>query len=239
MLCSRSGSLGQIGGEEERLPNIRFLSILGCLLAKSLDMISTFLSRRGVCRMPDLPMHFAVPPEVARNDMIIFPTKDLKYKMPPQPWRFFCRYRLTPLSRLRYYCSHLLHANMKEALVNIGPKVRIVESPIPVPEADQVVTKVIVSGSNPKDWKHPAFTKQELNQGDDIAGVVHAVGSNVVEFKPGDRVAAFHQMRTPGGSYAEYALSWSHTTFHIPKKTTFEGPEQSSVAQGYHLTDML
>ena len=61
-----------------------------------------------------------------------------------------------------------------------------------------------------------------VNQGDDIAGIVHSVGSNVYEFKPGDRVAALHQMMAPGGSYAEYALSWSHTTFHIPKKTSFE-----------------
>jgi NADPH:quinone reductase len=61
-----------------------------------------------------------------------------------------------------------------------------------------------------------------MNQGDDIAGVVHAVGSNITEFHPGDRVAAFHEMTTPGGSYAEYALAWGHTTFHIPKETSFE-----------------
>ena len=127
---------------------------------------------------------------------------------------------------------------MKEALVGAGPKVRIVDSPIPVPEADQVITKVVVSGSNPKDWKYPAVMKQEFNQGDDIAGVVHAVGSDVVEFKPGDRVAAFHQMRTPGGSYAEYAVSWSHTTFHIPKQTTFEGTKGSSLAQGYYFANI-
>lgn len=27
---------------------------------------------------------------------------------------------------------------------------------------------------------------------------------------------------TPHGSYAEYALSWQHTTFHLPQNTTFE-----------------
>ena len=112
---------------------------------------------------------------------------------------------------------------MKEAIISKGPKVEIIDSPIPVPEPDQVITKVVVSGSNPKDWKRPEWTGINSNQGDDIAGVVHTVGSNVVEFKPGDRVAAFHQMMSPGGSYAEYAVSWAHTTFHIPKKTSFEG----------------
>ncbi len=112
---------------------------------------------------------------------------------------------------------------MKEAIVLAGPRVNIVDSPIPTPGPDQVLTKVVVSGSNPKDWKRPESTGKNLNTGDDIAGVVHSVGSNVVEFKRGDRVAAFHQMMAPGGSYAEYALSWDHATFHIPKKTTFEG----------------
>ena len=61
------------------------------------------------------------------------------------------------------------------------------------------------------------------NQGDDISGIVHEVGENVVEFKKGDRVAAFHEMLTPGGSYAEYAVAWKHTTFFLPKKISFEG----------------
>jgi NADPH2:quinone reductase len=61
-----------------------------------------------------------------------------------------------------------------------------------------------------------------MNSGDDIAGTVHSVGSNVYEFQPGDRVAAFHEMRTSGGSFAEYAVAWQHTTFHIPKQVTFE-----------------
>lgn len=126
---------------------------------------------------------------------------------------------------------------MKEAIIHKGPKVEIIDTPIPTPEPDQVVTKVIVSGSNPKDWKRPQWTGLSLNQGDDIAGFVHSIGSNVVEFKPGDRVAAFHQMGSPGGSYAEYAVSWTHTTFHIPKKISFEGqsshPEASTMGTSY------
>lgn len=44
---------------------------------------------------------------------------------------------------------------MKEAIVYPGPTVKIVDTPIPKPEPDQVITKVIFSGSNPKDWKVP------------------------------------------------------------------------------------
>ncbi|OJZ80304.1 hypothetical protein ASPFODRAFT_85916 [Aspergillus luchuensis CBS 106.47] len=124
---------------------------------------------------------------------------------------------------------------MKEAINLAGPVVKIVDSPIPEPNDDQILIKVIVSGSNPKDWKIPDIAaagdssmamfqaaKAGLNQGDDIAGIVENVGSNVLEFKPGDRVAAFHEMCTPGGSYAEYAISWSHTTFHLPNHISFE-----------------
>lgn len=78
---------------------------------------------------------------------------------------------------------------------------------------------------------------ESTNSGDDIAGIVHAVGSKVWEFKPGDRVAAFHEMRTGGGSYAEYALAWQHATFHIPESTRFEG-EIDVVSFWYELRRM-
>jgi NADPH2:quinone reductase len=64
--------------------------------------------------------------------------------------------------------------------------------------------------------------KENYNSGDDIAGIVHSVGSNVWEFKVGDRVASFHEMMTPGGSFAEYAVGWQHTTFHMPHNVSFE-----------------
>ncbi|KAL8801062.1 MAG: hypothetical protein Q9223_002911 [Gallowayella weberi] len=111
---------------------------------------------------------------------------------------------------------------MKEAIVQPDLKVEIIDSEIPVPKDDEVVIKVVVSGSNPKDWKRPVMSKKAMNSGDDIAGIVHQVGRNVYEFKPGDRVASFHQMMSKGGSFAEYAVSWAHTTFHIPKETSFE-----------------
>jgi NADPH:quinone reductase len=67
-----------------------------------------------------------------------------------------------------------------------------------------------------------SHTPPPLNQGDDVAGVIEKVGSSVLEFRSGDRVAAFHRMLTPGGSYAEYAIAPANTTFHVPENVTFE-----------------
>lgn len=112
---------------------------------------------------------------------------------------------------------------MKEALVSKGPKVQIVDSPIPRPGAGQVLIKVVFSGSNPKDWKIPQlFEDNPHNSGDDIAGIVEEIGEGVYEFKKGDRVAAFHEMRAPHGSFAEYAIAHDYTTFQIPEKTSFK-----------------
>jgi len=110
---------------------------------------------------------------------------------------------------------------MKEAIVAKDVKVSLHDVPIPTPAPDQVLIKVIFSGSNPKDWKF-SHIGEAHNSGDDIAGIIEAVGENVTEFKKGDRVAAFHEMATPHGSYAEYAIAWAYTTFHLPKKTSFE-----------------
>ncbi|KAK0251900.1 hypothetical protein LTR91_006450 [Friedmanniomyces endolithicus] len=128
------------------------------------------------------------------------------------------------LSALSQQIRSVSTTAMKEAIVHKGPRVEIIDSEIPKPGPGQVVTKVVVSGCNPKDWKRPTFMPDApaVNQGDDISGIVHAVGANVSEFKPGDRVAAFHEMMKPGGSYAEYAVSWASTTFRLPERTTFE-----------------
>ncbi|KAJ4350604.1 hypothetical protein N0V95_004608 [Ascochyta clinopodiicola] len=112
---------------------------------------------------------------------------------------------------------------MKEAIISKDTVVTVRDVDIPTPNDDQVLIKVVVTGTNPKDWKIPIlYPGADANQGDDIAGIVHAVGQNVVEFKTGDRVAAFHEIATPGGSFAEYAIAWAYTTFHIPKSVTFE-----------------
>ncbi|KAH9211905.1 chaperonin 10-like protein [Leptodontidium sp. 2 PMI_412] len=100
---------------------------------------------------------------------------------------------------------------MKEAINHVGPKVEIGESSIPEPKDDQILIKTIASDTNLKDWKVTEFAAM-LIEGDDIAGIIEKVGANVIEFKPGDRVAAFFEMLIPNGSYAEYAIAWGYTT---------------------------
>jgi NADPH2:quinone reductase len=41
---------------------------------------------------------------------------------------------------------------MKEVIVQTDLSTKIVDSPIPTPNDDQVIIKVAVSGMNPKDW---------------------------------------------------------------------------------------
>ncbi|KAF2404656.1 GroES-like protein, partial [Trichodelitschia bisporula] len=112
---------------------------------------------------------------------------------------------------------------MKEAIVSPDLSVKIVDSPVPTPGEGQYLIKVVVSGSNPKDWKVPHWTKTEVNSGDDIAGtIVSAHPSITAPLPKGTRVAAFHTMVTPAGSFAEYALASAATTFPLPPGTSFE-----------------
>ncbi|GKZ27643.1 hypothetical protein AbraIFM66951_001744 [Aspergillus brasiliensis] len=114
---------------------------------------------------------------------------------------------------------------MKEATVTNNLSVIVQETSIPTPQPGQLLIRVVAAGLNPKDWKLPLFflgNAPPSNQGDDISGYVEAVGEGVAGFKKGDRVATLHQMFTPHGGYAEYAIAWAYTTFHIPESTDFE-----------------
>lgn len=47
---------------------------------------------------------------------------------------------------------------MKEAIVHSSlESIEIIDTPIPTPKDDEVVIKVIVAGTNPKDWKMPKW----------------------------------------------------------------------------------
>ncbi|KAF8854393.1 GroES-like protein [Acephala macrosclerotiorum] len=99
---------------------------------------------------------------------------------------------------------------------------QIVEIPKPGPK--EVLIKVFAAGLNPKDWKYTEDCNESeaLNAGDDLAGIIEAVGSDVFEYKPGDRVAGFHRLGEPSGGYAPYALALASTTFLLPPAVSFE-----------------
>ncbi|KIW74761.1 hypothetical protein Z517_11531 [Fonsecaea pedrosoi CBS 271.37] len=112
--------------------------------------------------------------------------------------------------------------DMLEAIVQPSLEVEIIQSPVPGPGQGELLIKVICTGCNPKDWKSVAYSNRPSNSGDDIAGIIEQVGEMVVGFRKGDRVAAFHQMRTAHGSFAEYAIAPAHTALHLPDHVSFE-----------------
>lgn len=71
-------------------------------------------------------------------------------------------------------------------------------------------------------WALAEDESRSVNAGDDVAGIVEDVGSEVWEYKPGDRVAALHRMGEPHGAYAEYSVVPSSTTFPLPPNISFE-----------------
>ena len=90
------------------------------------------------------------------------------------------------------------------------------ELPDPRPQADEVLVRVRAAGVNPVDWKirqgqlrfilRPKFP---FVPGGDIAGEVASTGPDATEFKTGDPVVGFAELKR-GGGYAELA---------VPKKT--------------------
>ena len=80
----------------------------------------------------------------------------------------------------------------------------------------------------PTDIDHITAARISLNSGDDLAGVIHSIGSEVAktaEWRVGDRVAAFHPMGTEHGAYAEFAVSHASTVVRLPLGIDFEGKE--------------
>ncbi|KAK0716441.1 chaperonin 10-like protein [Apiosordaria backusii] len=142
----------------------------------------------------------------------------LRHQNPPQspPWRLF--------ATTSFYAYH--KQRMEELVLFGVPTItgQRRRAPIPKPGTDEVLIKVVATGLNPKDWKWTRNRDQDqaMNAGDDIAGIIESVGNKVFEYKPGDRVAAFHRMAGPGGAYAEYAIAPFSTTFHLPPNVSFE-----------------
>ena len=77
------------------------------------------------------------------------------------------------------------------------------------------------------EWRHRTsvgvgIRSLDIVTNDFIHRTVAALGSAVKSFKVGERIAGFHEMDTPNGSYAEYAVCPEQTVFRIPDSMSDE-----------------
>jgi NADPH2:quinone reductase len=118
----------------------------------------------------------------------------------------------------------LIESDMKAIQVKQpgGPEVlEYVDLPVPQPKANEAVVKIAVAGVNFVDvyfregrYKAPL----PFTIGQEGAGTVESVGSDVRRVKPGDRVAYSSVM----GSYAEYHAVPADRLVKIPDKLDFQ-----------------
>ncbi len=97
------------------------------------------------------------------------------------------------------------------------------EVPTPVPTAGQILIRVKAAGVNPvetyiRSGKYARLPALPYTPGSDAAGVIEAVGAEVREFQPGDRV---YTSGSPSGTYADFALCEIAQVHRLPERVTF------------------
>jgi len=96
----------------------------------------------------------------------------------------------------------------------------------PEPGPGEVLVEVRAASVNPVDAKLRAWSEPDRarTSGSDLAGVVEAVGADVTEYEPGDRVFAtgLHTARFEGGAFAEYAVVPLDLLAELPDSVSFE-----------------
>jgi NADPH2:quinone reductase len=103
-----------------------------------------------------------------------------------------------------------------------GPEVlKLVERPVPVPKANEILIKVAAAGVNRPDvlqrmGNYPVPADASDLPGLEVAGEVVAMGAAVTMWKPGDKVCAL----VHGGGYAEYCVAPEVQALPVPKGLT-------------------
>lgn len=100
----------------------------------------------------------------------------------------------------------------------------VTEQPTPKVAPGAVLIKAHRASVNPVDWKLMAGYLDEMLDvvfpvipGWDVSGVIEAVGSDVPEFAPGDRVAAYARKDfVQGGTFAEFVSVRAVDVAHVP-----------------------
>ena len=107
-------------------------------------------------------------------------------------------------------------------------KLKEAEVPMPQPKAHQVIVKERATSINPIDWKLREGYLQQMMPwefpiilGWDVAGEIVEVGSEITNWKIGDRVFARPET-TRFGTYAEYTAVDDNLLAYIPENVTYE-----------------
>ncbi|HEY5673845.1 MAG TPA: NAD(P)H-quinone oxidoreductase [Malonomonas sp.] len=106
------------------------------------------------------------------------------------------------------------------------------ETDTPQPKANEVLIKVVATSINRPDLvqrlgNYPAPAGDSQILGLEVAGTIAAVGSDVTDWKIGERVMAL----VGGGGYAEYAVAYQNHLMPIPESMSFE--EAACVNESY------
>ena len=102
----------------------------------------------------------------------------------------------------------------------------IINTPIPVPKAGQLLVKLKASSVNPVDAQirqghYQDFTPLPFNLGFDGAGIVEAVADDVVNFTVGDSVYFVPSILNGEGTYAQYCIVDAKLAALIPDALDF------------------
>jgi NADPH:quinone reductase-like Zn-dependent oxidoreductase len=118
---------------------------------------------------------------------------------------------------------------MVKALIahKVGGELQVGEWEKAVPKGNEILIKNKVVALNPVDWKQIKYNfavpQWPFVVGADTAGVVEAVGPDVKNLKPGDRVFSYANVGVPNyGTYAEYSLLVGNLSGKIPPNLSFE-----------------
>jgi NADPH2:quinone reductase len=101
----------------------------------------------------------------------------------------------------------------------------LVDRDLPEPGPGEVRVRVVRSGVNPTDWKRrqQPLPAPEISPGQDGAGVVDAVGSDVEGLAVGERVwVLLAQREKPYGTAAEYTVQDASHVAPLPDDASFD-----------------
>lgn len=127
-----------------------------------------------------------------------------------------------------------MRAAVRERYGDPRDVVHLGDVPVPKPGDDDVLVRVRTAGVNPADvfvtTGRPTMLRavagvrrpRVVVLGQDVAGVVEAVGRNVTTFRPGDEVFGEADLGNGTGSYAEYVCAPQRVLAPKPASLTFE-----------------